>query len=489
MKKIKTLFRALSLSSEYDKILLKIQSSEDYLRPTEDMIIKLKDGLEGHDQELCQQKAIQELFSSIKSYDNWNQAIKMFYIIHKLIHMMKLNVTYIITENDITQNLKANLKIQNQCDEVHVPIIIKYYQFLKLISKNFNEFYQCEQYFQSESLEYLKLKKVQEIINTINPLISILKNVFRVTQNLSFSLQNYSKFEINKYVSYMLIKDSIMIYDFVSDVMTIIKDLILTENQSISLQIYEAYEEIVILTKNIEKIYDLRNLTIDPYIKRPKYFKIDKDNNRQIELHINQIQKRVYNSDNVAATVNKSVNESNFNNQIEEISPIKDQQSNKQSQQNKRGREFMKYQSKDTVLTTCGSYSNRVIYTELENLNQKNKNGSQEETQKLRQSDSPNNAQSYDNINDGSKQFFAKYENPEISENKEDQNQQNLFDDECNENQRIYVNNLCSKNDKIQPVAKKDQRKIFINQIVEQNESQTIQNDIIKSNSVIKIDV
>lgn len=57
-------------------------------------------------------------------------------------------------------------------------------------------------------------------------------------------------------------------------------------------------------------MHDLRNFTIDPYIKKPRYFKVDKDNNRTIELHINSLHKKINNTDNVTATVSKSVNES-----------------------------------------------------------------------------------------------------------------------------------------------------------------------------------
>jgi len=71
---------------------------------------------------------------------------------------------------------------------VFVPIVLKYYSFLRSVSLHYKEVYECEQYFQTESINYLDIKSLEEIISTMRPLISILKNVFKSEQSLSFAL-------------------------------------------------------------------------------------------------------------------------------------------------------------------------------------------------------------------------------------------------------------------------------------------------------------
>ena len=91
-------------------------------------------------------------------------------------------------------------------------------------------------------------------------------------------------------------------------------DKILSEDTESSLSIYELYEEVVVMSKNMEKLYSLRNLTNDILLQRPRFFVVEKEHNRQIELHVNSIHKKINNTDNVTATVTKSVNESSSQN-------------------------------------------------------------------------------------------------------------------------------------------------------------------------------
>ena len=63
------------------------------------------------------------------------------------------------------------------------------------------------------------MKSLEEIISTMRPLISILKNVFKAEQSLSFALENFPKYEIVKEVVLLLIKETIVIFDFLSYLM------------------------------------------------------------------------------------------------------------------------------------------------------------------------------------------------------------------------------------------------------------------------------
>lgn len=104
----------------------------------------------------------------------------------------------------------------------------------------------------------------------------------------------------------MVIKESIVIFDFLTATMTLIQGIyflnnvrlfaieyqfstkiinnfwikiierILTETNEVSMQIYNAYEEIVALNKGMERLYGLRNYTFDSYMRKPRYFKLDK---------------------------------------------------------------------------------------------------------------------------------------------------------------------------------------------------------------------
>ncbi len=56
-----------------------------------------------------------------------------------------------------------------------------------------------------------------------------------------------------------------------------------------SLKIYEFYESVIVLSRKMNDFYELKHLICDPQLKKPNFFKVEKDKNIEIELYVNSL--------------------------------------------------------------------------------------------------------------------------------------------------------------------------------------------------------
>ncbi|KRX08543.1 hypothetical protein PPERSA_13024 [Pseudocohnilembus persalinus] len=249
------------------------------------------DGIDGKFKGYDIEKISELMLKTLRTSQNWVQAMQILYIMQKICTCYGNNFTDITLKNlhinpvDIHRTLEKNA---SRLDNVlHVPLVTAYFNYIQGLFKVYDYRMLCREVIRQKQLDLiLKMpfdKLCQKIYQTLDNMKHFLIGTgFLIKQSLIKIKDN----KLMKQISSHLLADLIIQYDSNSSIVQILTDDLLDITDDEAFKLYSLYEQIIIVTKELKSFYELKDLLELPYIKPPQYFNFELERNKKIEHHV-----------------------------------------------------------------------------------------------------------------------------------------------------------------------------------------------------------